>query len=55
MIVTAWTNGDTGYGIKVKSNDRDRFFKRKWQSVIIELEGSGVEVEVNVAKKVILE
>lgn len=57
MIWTAWNNGGhhasgAGYGFKVAADDRDRHFRRDWDTVIVELpEGSGVvAVEVNIAK-----
>lgn len=50
MIVTAWNNGKTGYGVKVTMRDRARFFKKKWRSITLVLEGSTVQAEVNVAK-----
>lgn len=50
MIVTAWNNGSTGYGVKVTMQDREQFFSKEWRSVSLELEGSAVQVEVNVAK-----
>jgi len=51
MIVTAWSNGRVGYGIKIKKKDRDRFFKRSWKSVILQFENSPNQAKVNVAKK----
>jgi len=51
MIVTAWNNGGTGYGIKVKSAARDKFFKKEWKSVVLEFENSPVQAQVNIAKK----
>jgi hypothetical protein len=54
---TAWNNGGhlatgAGYGLKVPVIDRDRYFKREWTSVILELpdNGSFVKVTVNVDK-----
>lgn len=49
--MTAWNNGGAGYGIKVNVNDRDRFFKKAWQSVTLELEKSPAQAKVNIAKK----
>jgi hypothetical protein len=42
MIWTAWSNGrnsatGAGYGFVVEVGDRDRYFKREWRSVMIEL------------------
>ena len=28
MIVTAWNNGSTGYGVKVTMQDREQFFSK---------------------------
>lgn len=55
MIVTAWNNGQhhtggTGYGLKLSVTDRDRYFKREWRTVLVELPDSKV-VEANVDKK----
>jgi len=51
MIVTAWNNGGTGYGIKVKVSDRDRLFKKQWKSITLEFENSLAQAQVNIAKK----
>jgi hypothetical protein len=51
MIVTAWNNGGAGYGIKVKADDRDRFFKKEWKTVTLEFENSPIQAQVNIAKK----
>lgn len=55
MIVTAWNNGDhhesgAGYGLKVSAADRDRYFRREWGTVVLELEGYPKLVEVNIDK-----
>ena len=55
MIVTAWNNGQhhstgAGYGLKVDANDRDRYFSRKWKSVILELAGESKGIVVNTNK-----
>jgi hypothetical protein len=55
MIVTAWNNGSyttsgAGYGVKLDASDRDRFFKREWKTIELELEGSSVVVPVNISK-----
>ena len=50
MMVTAWNNGSTGYGVRIAMRDREQFFRKEWKSVILELEGSTVQVEVNVDK-----
>jgi hypothetical protein len=56
MIVTAWKNGKfsspkTTYGIKIDPDDRDRFFKREWQNVLLQFEGLPFSIEVNIAKQ----
>ncbi len=55
MIVKAWNNGShrsdgNGYGIKIKAQDRDTFFRREWKTIILELEGDPVPVEININK-----
>ena len=55
IIVTAWNNGKhhvsgAGYGLKLHAPDRDRYFQRKWETVILELQGFPVPVEVNIDK-----
>jgi len=50
MIVTVWNNGGTGYGIKIDMPDRKKFFKKEWKSVVLELEGVGLPIEVNTDK-----
>lgn len=55
MEVTAWNNGKhhssgAGYGLKLTPEDRDRFFKKEWGKVYIELPGYNVEAEVSIDK-----
>lgn len=55
MIVTAWNNGryhssGVGYGFKVDSANRDRYFSKEWKRVFLELEGEVEAVVVNVDK-----
>ena len=56
MIIKGWHNGSqnnetgAGYGVCIKCKDRDKYFKKEWSSVTIELEGEG-EVEVNLSDK----
>ena len=42
-----------GYGFKISRADRDRYFKRTWKSVIVELpkENGSISVEVNIRKE----
>jgi hypothetical protein len=44
MIVTAWNNGahsrtGNGYGFKVSHDDRDAFFQKEWDEILLEIEG----------------
>jgi hypothetical protein len=55
MQVTAWNNGShhvsgAGYGIKIEIADRDRFFKREWKFIFLELEGHVSAIKINVDK-----
>jgi hypothetical protein len=55
MEVTAWNNGKhhatgVGYGFKLNATDRDKYFKRSWQTVLVSLPGVQRPVEVNIAK-----
>lgn len=54
MEVTAWNNGEhhvsgAGYGLKVAPADRDLFFRKSWESVVVVLP-NGDEVDFNIAK-----
>lgn len=54
MKVTAWNNGrhhqtGAGYGIKIASIDRDRYFRKSWETVSIHFP-DGTEAEVNTNK-----
>ena len=55
MIVTAWSDGKNlasgaGYGLKLTLADRDRYFKREWPHVVLELEGHPAPITVRTAK-----
>jgi hypothetical protein len=55
MIVTAWNNSShhpsgAGYGLKVSVSDRDRYFKREWKYITLELEGWDSATKINVDK-----
>jgi hypothetical protein len=47
MIVTGWNNGSpnnttgSGYGVRLRQEDRDKHFRPRWSSVSIKLEGGG--------------
>lgn len=56
MEVTAWNNGahrssGAGYGLKVSGVDRDRYFKKEWETVLLTIPGETQPVEVNIAKE----
>ena len=48
MIVFGWNNGSpnnetgAGYGLRISKKDRDRYFRREWKSIEIELENSEI-------------
>lgn len=55
MIVTAWKNGTplksgAGYGVRLAADDRDRYFRKDWETIELELQGYPHVVKVNVAK-----
>lgn len=55
MIVTVWNNGSynklgAGYGFKLNTLDRDKFFNRKWESIVLELENYPEPINVNINK-----
>ncbi len=55
MLVTGWNNSahhksGAGYGLKVDSADRDRYFSKDWRNVVIEL-SDGTEAIVNIDKE----
>ena len=54
MLVTAWNNGSfttsgAGYGVRLDASDRDRFFKRAWKTIELELDGNSAIVSVDIA------
>jgi len=48
MIVSGWHNGKahnvtgSGYGIRIRREDRDNYFRKTWTSVAVELENGEV-------------
>ena len=55
FLAKTWNNGKhhltgAGYGLKISLENRDRFFNRNWQTVILHLQGYHRPIEVNVAK-----
>lgn len=39
FTVTAWTNGSSTYGLRVRKTDRSSFFEPSWTSVTLKLLG----------------
>jgi len=37
MRVAAWSNGSRTYGIRVGNPNRDRYFRRSWSSIEVEI------------------
>jgi hypothetical protein len=55
MIGTVWNNGayhssGAGYGIKIRQVDRDKYFDRNWNNVVLELGNKKTLVSVNINK-----
>jgi hypothetical protein len=55
MIVSAWNNGahnrnGTGYGFKVNLPDRDQYFKKDWEKIVIEIEDGKETFEIAINK-----
>lgn len=57
MIVTAWKNGTASasstsaeYGVRLDADDRDRYFRRDWETIELELQGYAQVVKVDVAE-----
>lgn len=54
MIVTGWNNGSpnnesgAGYRIRIASQDREKYFKKSWSLVTIEL-GNGDSVDIRLS------
>jgi hypothetical protein len=51
MIVTAWNNSGSGYGLKISIVDRDKYFNRTWQYVVLLLGDNANPLRVNINKK----
>jgi len=53
MIVSGWNNGSpnnrtgAGYGIRISKKDRDKYFRREWKFIEIDLESEVVRVELS--------
>jgi hypothetical protein len=48
--VVAWSNGATGYGLKMSAVDRDAHLKREWRSVHLFLPNRDRPIKVNIDK-----
>jgi hypothetical protein len=48
--VVAWSNGGTGYGLKMSALDRDAYLKREWGEVDLYLPGRDRPTKVNIDK-----
>jgi len=52
MIVTAWNNGKykesgAGYGLRILKEDRDSVFLRKWDHIILDIDGKEVAINLS--------
>ena len=50
MIVAAWNNGKhhcsgAGYGLKVRREDRDKHFDKRWKCVLLKLRGKKGKID----------
>ncbi len=55
FIATAWSNGShhrsgAGYGLRVSMLDRDRHFRREWETVELRLPALDQPIRVNIDK-----
>ena len=50
MIITAWNNGSSGFGLRMSKKDRDLHISKEWNTVILHLEGSSIPVAANIKK-----
>jgi hypothetical protein len=53
VIAIAWNNGShnpdgNGYGIKINVQDRDRYFRAEWKTILLTLEGETGILEINI-------
>ncbi len=51
MLVSTWKNGSGSFGVKISSDDREKYFRKDWLSVNLTLEGSIGVIVINVDKK----
>lgn len=55
MIVTGWNSGKhfesgAGYGLKLSIDDRDKYFRKKWSTIFVELPNNSVPIEISIEK-----
>ena len=55
MIATARNKGNhnpsgAGYGIRIARTDRDKYFDKEWEYIILDLEGESKPIRVNTNK-----
>lgn len=46
LEVTAWSNGGTTYGLRIGKPNRDRFFNRDWNGIVLEVDGETYRVSI---------
>lgn len=50
MIVITWRGGNNGYGIRLRTIDRDQIFSREWSAVLLQLEGEQEPIRIRISK-----
>jgi hypothetical protein len=55
MLVTAWNNGKhhrsgAGYGVRIREEDREHYFRKDWKAVFIRFENAEFEAKINIDK-----
>lgn len=56
MVVTAFNNGGHhrsggGYGVRIKKEDRERYFQNDWKTVFVRIGNTGCTAEINIDKR----
>jgi hypothetical protein len=46
MQVTAWASGGGTFGLRIGKANRDRYFERAWDRVVVEFEGKPSELQI---------
>ena len=52
MIVSAWNNGKfhssgAGYGLRITKDDRQNYFEKKWDHIVIFMDKDGFKVNIS--------